>query len=223
MRSFVAMKYVALVALAACGGGMHDTIDAPVTGDGPAIDAAPMTVDDGTPTRQQCTNNLGNALGSTFGRMDGFLVAIVQPGGGACNADTDHVHLQVKMNGMIYDIAVDVGGANGVEDVHSLLHDVAMPGGPWSEGFHAGIPTDYVSLFAIHSTDLPLQTRAALAATMTTELASVNHISVYTTPYGPDGAHLVHRNGQGHDGMIVMQPLSTPQHARLFSFTDQTF
>jgi hypothetical protein len=51
----------------------------------------------------------------------------------------------------------------------------------------------------------------------------VNHISVFGTGYGPDGAHLIHRNGQGHDGLLVTQPLSTPAHARLFSFTTQAF
>jgi hypothetical protein len=215
-----AMKHVVLAWLAACGGGKA-TVDAAGGGDA-AIDAAATHVDDGTPTRQACTNNLGSALGSTFGRMDGFLVAIVPPGGGGCNADADHVHLQVKMNNAIYDIAVDVGGTNGVEDVHSATRDFVMPGGAWAEGFHVGIPTDYVAL-GVHSTDLPLQTRAMLSATLMSELASVNHISVYATPYGPDGAHLVHRNGQGHDGMIVTQPLSTPGHERLFSFTSQTF
>ncbi len=215
------MKYL-LALLAACGGG-NATIDAPAaTIDGTGADAAPNHVDDGTPTRQTCTNNLGSALGATFGRMDGFLVAVVPPGGGGCNADANHVHLQVKMNGAIYDVAVDVGGTNGVEDVHSATRDFGMPGGAWAEGMHAGIPTDYVTL-GVHSTDLPLKTRAQLSAALMAELATVNHISVYATPYGPDGAHLVHRNGQGRDGMIVTQPLSTPPHERLFSFTTQTF
>ncbi len=214
-----AMKYLVLALLAACGGGHAGSVDA---SDGEGVDAAPVNVDDGTPTRQACTNNLGSALGSDFGRMDGFLVAIIPPMNGSCNADTAHVHLQVKMTGAIYDIAVDVGGSMGVDDVHSKTSDFAMPGGPWAEGFHVGIPTDYVAL-GFHSTDLPLLTNPALSATMMSELATVNHISVYTTPYGPDGAHLVHRNGEGKDGMIVMQPLSTPGHVRLFSFTSQTF
>ena len=48
-------------------------------------------------------------------------------------------------------------------------------------------------------------------------------ISVFGTGYGPDGAHLIHRNGQGHDGLVVTEPLSTPAHVRLFSFTTQAF
>src|SRR5690349_417423 len=42
---------------------------------------------DGTPDRQACTGNFGTSLSATHGRMDGYLVSIVQPGGShACNA-----------------------------------------------------------------------------------------------------------------------------------------
>ena len=37
------------------------------------------------------------------------------------------------------------------------------------------------------------------------------------------GGHLVHRNGNGHDGMIVTAPLSQPSYFRLLNFTDVTF
>ena len=206
--------------VAACGGSPA-AVDATGAGDATG-DATAMHVDDGAPTRQACTNTLGSALGSTFGRMDGFLVAIVPPGGGPCNADSTHVHLQVKMTGAIYDIAVDVGGTNGVDDVHTIARDFAMPGGPWVEGFHAGIPTDYPSL-GVHAVDLVLHTHQEMTSILMTDLATANHISVYATPYGPDGAHLVHRNSGGRDGMIVTEPLSTPSHAQLLSFTSQTF
>ena len=217
------MKYLLLV-LAACGGGGNDTPDAALPAvDGSLIDAAPVHVDDGTPVRKTCTNQLGNALVTNqFGRLDGYLRAFVPPGGGGCNADSDHVHLQVEMNGAIYDVAIDVTGA-GVDDVHTLTRDVAMPGPVWAEGFHAGIPTDYIAFAHVHSMDFPLLTKVQMTSALMTELATVNHISVYTIPYGPDGAHLVHRNGNGRDGMIVTQPLSSPPHVRMFSFTDQAF
>lgn len=213
------MKY-GLLLLAACGGS-PDAPDA-AAGKDAAVDASWVHVDDGTPTRQACTNNLGNGLGQLFGRMDGFLVAIVPPGNGGCNADSDHVHLQVRMNGAIYDVAVDVGDTGNVDDVHTTTRDLVMPGGPWSEGFHTGIPTDYVAL-GVHAADLTLQTRQVLTQQLMTELANANHVSIYATPYGPDGAHLVHRNGSGRDGMIVTQPLSIPSHLRMLSFTNQAF
>jgi hypothetical protein len=64
---------------------------------------------------------------------------------------------------------------------------------------------------------------AQLTQDLTSDLATVNHISVFATGYGPDGAHLVHYNGSDHDGAVITEPLSNPAHLRLFSFTTQTF
>lgn len=212
------MRAVVLVcALYGCGssGSSHDAATSDVA---PPIDVT-VDADDGTPMRQPCTNTLGNALTSAYGRLDGILVAIVPPGNGSCNADSDHVHLQIQMNGAIYDVAVNVGDSN-MDDVHTTTRELALP--VWQEGWHTGVLEDYVSL-GVHSTDIPLGTRAQNAADIMNELATVNHISVFGTGYGPEGAHLIHRNGQGHDGLVVTQPLSTPAHARLFSFTTQAF
>src|SRR5438067_2630794 len=63
---------------------------------------------DGTPTRQSCTGSFGSQLSSRFGRLDGYVVSVVAPGGSrACNGDSGHVHLQLSMNGKIYDVAVN--------------------------------------------------------------------------------------------------------------------
>ena len=186
-------------------------------------DAAPDAVldaTDGPPDRQPCTNNLGSALTEEFGRLDGTLVAIVQPGAHGCNGDDNHIHLQIHANNEVYDIAVDVGGEDGSDDVHTITTAKTLPA--WSEGWHTGVLEDYVA-DGFHSTDLPLETAQQVADDINGDLATVNHISIFGTGYGPDGAHLVHRNGDGHDGLIVTEPLSTPSHARLFSFTDQAF
>ncbi len=215
MRNPIAL---AICLFAACGGG------------GASNDATGVTdadVADGTPTRQACTSQFGTALPNTptFGRLDGYLVAIVPPSNmSSCNADDSHVHLQIKMSGSIYDIAIDVtDAATGTDDVHTTTLDQAMPGGvAWAEGWHDGLADDYVSL-GVHSTDLPLDTKAEIVSALTTDLATANHLSVYATTYGSDGAHLVHRDSAGHDGLVVTEPLSTPPHLRLFSFSDQTF
>jgi hypothetical protein len=209
---------VLVCALSACGSsGSPSTHDA-AAGDAPGIDGTLDAVD-GSPVRQPCTSQFGNALTSVYGRLDGYLVAIVPPGNGACNADTDHVHLQVKMNGAIYDVAVNVG-SNNMDDVHTTTRELALP--VWQEGWHPGVLEDYVSL-GVHSTDIPLGTRTQNTTDLMNDLATVNHISVFGTGYGPDGTHLIHRNGQGHDGLVVSEPLSSPAHARLFSFTTQAF
>lgn len=204
--------------LGACGSSSPAKVDGHV-GDGKAVDGLLDAVD-GTPTRQPCTNQFGSALTSVYGRLDGYLVAIVQPGANNCNGDSSHVHLQVKMNGAIYDVAVNVGSTGTTDDVHTTTRDIPLP--QWSEGWHPGVLEDYVSL-GVHSTDLPLEPRSQIASEVTADLANVNHISIFGTGYGPDGAHLIHRNGGGHDGMIVMTPLSSPSHVRMFSFTSQAF
>ena len=206
-----------LVFLAACGGGSSATIDGASDGPG-GPDASEV---DGAPSRVPCTNQRGAAMTTAFGRLDGYLVAIVPPGSNNCGGDSSHMHLQVKANGAVYDLAVNVGSGS-MQDVHSTTRDVPLPGPAWAEGWHTGVVDDYVAL-GVHSTDLPLESAAQLTTDLDTDLATANHISVFATGYGPDGGHLIHRNGGGHDGLIVTRPLSHPARARLFSFTSLTF
>jgi hypothetical protein len=210
--------FVLVLGMVAAGCG-----DSPALPDAIAIDGTgPVHVDDGTPTRRPCTEQLGNALSTAFGRLDGILVAIVPPGGSACNADADHVHLQIQANGAVYDVAINVGTSGNVQDVKTTTRDIPLPGTAWSEGWHTGFSIDYAAM-NVHAADLTLETRAQHVSDLMTELATVNHVSVFATGYGPDGVHLVHRNDFGHDGLVVTKPLSTPAHARLFSFTAQSF
>src|SRR5581483_5792943 len=96
---------------------------------GAPADAAPpdVAVDptDGAPVRQACTSTFRGTLmaDGQYGRLDGYLVAIVPPASSArpCNADLNHVHLQVQTQGVVYDIAVNVDS-----DVHSRTFDHAM-------------------------------------------------------------------------------------------------
>src|SRR5512140_496287 len=51
---------------------------------------------DGTPTRLPCTGTFGSAMSATYGRLDGFLVSIVNPlQSASCRGDDNHIHLQV--------------------------------------------------------------------------------------------------------------------------------
>lgn len=176
-------------------------------------DSAPPSSGDGTPTRQPCTGNFGNALTTTHGRLDGYLVSIVNVGGSSsCNGDSSHVHLQVLMKNSVYDVAVNV-------DTLIAERDIPIPDGVWSEGWHTSDPLDYAQL-GLHSSDFKQPaSQSALAQQIESELANVNHISVFATGYGPTGAHLVHRNGGGNDGAIVAQPLSGQAHLMMFTFT----
>ncbi len=219
------MLSLALLVVAACGGGGTSMPGDGGAGDGAPVDGVPtdgrLDADDGTPTRQPCTSNFGNKLTSsaTYGRLDGYLVAIVAPSGmNSCNADSSHVHLQIRMAGAVYDVAVDAtDGQTGIDDVHTDTIDHDLQNLAWAEGWHTGVNADYVAL-GVHSTDLTLQTKQQVIDEMNTFLATANHVSIYMTTYGPDGGHLVHRNGNGRDGIIVTDPLSQPSHMMLLSF-----
>src|ERR1700760_149724 len=86
---------------------------------------------DGSATREQCTSNFGDGLSQqpTFGRLDGYFLSILPPSNmQACNDDDSHVHLQIRMQNMIYDIAIDVTDeATMMDDVHTTTRDdIAM-------------------------------------------------------------------------------------------------
>ena len=190
-------------------------------------DAGPFVVPDagqpdGTATRRTCTNTLGNALTAQHGRLDGTLVAIVAPGARTCNGDSDHVHLQVQANGAVYDVAVNVHDNTG-GNVFYLARDGAPWPFSWVEGWHPNVPLGYraLGLTAGQFTAFPLTT---LAGKITTELAGVNHVSIFATGYGPDGIHNVHfGDGYGYDGAIVIRPLSSNARTLYFHFADQSF
>jgi hypothetical protein len=216
-------RILVVAQLAACGGGSSSAVDARP---GDVATDGRLHVEDGAPTRFACTSNFGQLLGAsnTYGRLDGYLVAVVPPSSmNSCNADTSHVHLQVRMNGAVYDVAVDAtDGATGTDDVHTTQIVHAMPNLAWAEGWHTGVNSDYTTL-GLHSTDLPFQTKQQVVNDLTADFTTTNHISVYMVTYGGDGGHLVHRNGNGRDGMIVTEPLSSPAKLRVLSFTNVVF
>src|SRR5579859_2744117 len=241
--SFVVGAGAALVAsaIAACGGsttsgqqggddGGGTSAEASGGGDassGPeaSVEAGPP-VDDGPPSRtSSCTplsQQTGTAINTFHGRLDGTLAYVVPQGGpGSCNGDFSHVHLQVKANGAIYDVAVDIGKTAG----DALLYeaDMPMPGQlPWTEGWH-NFGLSYPQL-GVHSTQFTSETPAALGQKIEAELANVNHISVFGDGYNThNGCHDVHYVDGNSDGAIVIEPLSPTAHVLFFRFSTQSF
>ena len=172
---------------------------------------------DGPPTRQPCTNNFGNGLTGGYGRLDGFVIAVVPPGNGSCSADRHHVHVQVTAGGQTYDIAVNTDSGFIAQT------DLPLPAGAWSEGWHTGVSLDYPRDLGLHSTDFTAASEATIDQDVESALASANHISVFGTPYNHGGAHLIHRQSGGHDGAMILDPLSPNAHLFAFHFSDQTF
>ena len=190
-----------------------------------ASDTAPLPdVPDGDPTRLPCTSNFGDALTSTHGRLDGILVAIVPPGESQCNGDDDHLHLQVRADDQIYDVAVNVrSDLGGDPDVHYFTTPAQLTGPAWAEGWHPDLKLDYPASLGVHDDDFTPYTINVLAQKVEGALSTANHVSIYGTGYGPDGMHKIHRDGYGRDGAIVLEPLSGDARYLLFRFASQTF
>ncbi|HEX4456383.1 MAG TPA: hypothetical protein VIA18_00355, partial [Polyangia bacterium] len=130
-------------------------------------------------------------------------------------------HLQVMMMGAVYDIAVNVQDDNGGA-VYFLAKNLTMPDGTWVEGWHAGDSLAYASL-GVKSPDFTAMDIGPLANEIENELATVNHISIYGTGYNANGAHLIHYEGSGNDGAIVIEPQDTPSRILMFHFASDMF
>jgi hypothetical protein len=180
-------------------------------------DSAANDPGDGMPVRQPCTSKFGNGLSGSFGRLDGVIVAVVSPGHGGCNADAHHVHLQVLSGGQIYDVAVNTDSGFYLE------HDLSLPGAAWSDGWHTGVSLDYPRDMGVRSSDFTSAPESTMTQVLETALANANHVSVFATTYNHSGIHLVHRNGGGHDGAVIIDPLSSHAHAYIFHFSNQSF
>ena len=194
------------------GNGEFDAAPAPA----PGLDAAAPVFDDGTPTRLACVATLGGGLSPTHGRLDGTLVSVVPVKAGGCPSDPDHLHLQIRMSGAVYDIAVNLDGLEGEVDA-------PLPGIPYAEGWHP-MTMDYPTDLGLHSTALSVSGRAAVRARVENQLTNANHISVFGTGYPKsDGAHLIHRSAGGRDGALVINPLAAKAHVLAFRFVNDAF
>jgi len=200
-------------------GGQADAAAADSGGDSSA------SASDGTPSYTSActplTQQTGTAINTYHGRLDGYLAYVVPQGGpSSCNGDDSHVHLQVRMNGNIYDVAVDIGKTPG----DALLYeaDMPLPMGPWSEGWH-DVGLSYPQL-GVHSTMFTSEVPATLGQKIQSELAGVNHIAVFGDGYTTDnGCHDVHYENGTEDGALVIDPLSSPAHILFFRFSTDTF
>ena len=245
MKPFVSVRCRAAalplaLLLAACGGTSFSDPSAVDAGGPPSDGSSPSPgmdgskplldagkgADDGTPSyTSQCTplsQQNGTSINTTFGRLDGTLAYVVPQGGSSsCNGDFSHVHLQIKANGSIYDVAVDIGKTAG--DVLFYEADMAIPASAWSEGWHG---TDFVSYpqIGLHAGQFAPEDPATLGKKIEAELATVNHIAVFGKGYPTgNGCHDIHYENGSTDGAIVIDPLSAKAHVLFFHFSTQSF
>ena len=189
----------------------------------------PVIVPDGEPNRLSSCVDTSSSTGITpnhQGRLDGYLVSFVPLYAQQCNGDSGHIHLQVKANSKIYDVAVNLESTQqgSSPQVQILEVDSKMPGGAWVEGWHDQAELDYAVDLGLSSTSFSAMDKETLEFKLQADLEQVNHISIYCTGYSDgSGCHNVHRQGNGRDGALVTQPLSTPSHFTAFRFATQTF
>lgn len=168
-----------------------------------------------------CTDTFGDQLTDSFGRVDGTLLAIVAPDDTQCPlVNNDHLVIQITMNGAVYRMVVNL-------DVHFAELDVPqLAGGAWQEGWHPNALLDYVSMLKLSSGDFTQYSMNEVVQKVSDQLEIGKPISVFATSSGgtyASSAHLVHRNGQNHDGAIVTNPTGTNFHYLTFRFDDQSF
>jgi hypothetical protein len=193
--------------------------------DGSSSDASGE--DGASPTRNSaCTplsQQTGDAVNTSHGRLDGTLVYVLPPdGSAACNGDDSHVHLQIEVNGSVYDVAVDIGTTT--DEVGLYEATMSVPGGPWQEGWHGADTLSYPSL-GVKSTELPLASPDSIAAQIESQVAGTSRIAIFCTGYSQgNGCHDVHyENGNGKDGAIVLDPTSASSPLLFFRFSGETF
>ncbi len=212
-------------------GNDGSAVDANVDGNGTSNDSGPSTPDSGeadaAPRNAACTPlsaQTGTIVNTTHGRLDGTLVYVVPLGGpGKCNGDDSHVHLQIEVSGLVYDVAVDIGAAG--DEVGMLQDSIAVPGGAWAEGWHGTDALTYSTL-GVKSSALTPAAPATIAAQVEALLQSTSKISVFCVGYTPgdNGCHDVHyENGNGEDGAIVLDPTSATSPILFFRFQGQSF
>jgi hypothetical protein len=176
------------------------------------------------PPPAPCTDRFGHALTTSFGRLDGWLVAFVPPRAKRCKSDDRHVHLQLDVDGDAYDVAVPLGDPDA-PDVWFKETTARMLGGPWRAGWSPGQTLDYVRTFAMHSNDFEMLPREMLLRKLEAELSSKRRVSIWATGYAPGRAHEVHRGADNaqHDGTIALDPDSPRSRFLLFRFARQRF
>lgn len=212
VRGFSTWMGVAAFALLAGCSGTASEIEV-------AAASADLSAEDGTPVRNECTGTFGNGLSGTSGRLDGTIVAIVEPGGPrSCHGDRTHLHLQVLANGSVYDVAVNMDGLVAEKDT-------PLPGEGWAEGWHRGSSLHYDTDLGLHSADFQGGNLVEVTRLMDDALASANHVSIFGTLYGHGGLHLIHRSrsASGIDGAVVVDPLAQSAKVYAFRFDNQSF
>ncbi len=174
-----------------------------------------------------CTATFGSDLTAPYGRLDGTVLAILEPGNQSCpRPNSTHIVLEVAAKGSNYRMVVNVQSdfAGADPDVRFQSLHAPLPAPAWGEGWHADAVLDYVTTLNVHSTSGFTATKMTELAPKVADALTVGaKVSVYASTSGGDSAHLIHRNQTNQDGAIVIDPDGTSPTFLLFHFAEQTF
>lgn len=203
----------------------HAPLDTGRTDVGSAPDTAAPT-DAGAPRRLPCAprGSLASDLPTNAdGALEGELVSIVPPGsGGACPNDTDHLHLQILVGTSRYDVAITINDTTSTSPMGIFTKDIAS--GPTAAAGWSSARFDYPTNLGVHSTDFTPLAKTELVARWLTELKDASHVSVHGLSYSDGtGLHDVHRNGGGHDGVVLVHRGGGVDHAIAERFATSVF
>ena len=224
MAAVLARRRVVLACSLGC------SLIAACSGDGTSgtDDAAPADASTDAGKDAMCAATFGNGLTNAFGRVDGTVVAVVQPGNERCAMpNRDHVIVQVELDGAVYRMVVNVLSNGADPDIRVRALNAPLPAPAFAPGWHPGLTLDYPADLSVHSgTGWDALDLAEATAWIAEPIEVGVSIAVYATSSGGTNAasaHLIHRNGSNHDGAIVLDPTGASPRWLLFSFADQTF
>ncbi len=172
-----------------------------------------------------CADTFGDALTEGFGRIDGVVYAVQKPSDTQCTMpNSDHVVLQVLMNGAVYRLVTNVQSTKGDPQVRYAELAHALPSPAYAEGWHTGVTLDYPTTLGVHTADFTPYAMDDLVAKIAAAVKVGAKVSVYGESGAgrPESAHNIHRDSSEHDGAIVVDPTGSPKFL-LFHFADQTF
>lgn len=230
MRSALLASFI----LMGCGGPVVLPVDSgtPIEDagvDAGTPDAGPVDAGVDAGKAANCASTFGSGLSAAFGRFDGVVTAVVTPADTQCALpNNDHVVVQVKTDGGVFRMVVNVLSSFGDPNVRFAAITAPLQGGAWAEGWHPGLSLDYPTNLGLHSADggftpIPM---AMLVQRVSDEITIGQKISVFSESSGgmySDSTHKIHRNGSGRDGALILDPDGAMPKWLLFHFANQSF
>ena len=182
---------------------------------------------DSTPAKAvACATSFGAELTTSFGRLDGTVLAVIPPNFQGCTQpNSTHTVVQVMVGGLAYRMVVNVLSTQGPPDVFLAEVDAPLAGPAWAEGWHPDAQLDYATTLHVMKSQFTEADQATAAQRVYDMVELGERISVFATSSGPpkaDSADKIHRNATNADGAIVLHPDTAP-HYLLTAFSNQSF